>query len=70
MSVLLSLSSAVLFATTAGAPAPPTTSAPPATAARAASHGSLPWIEDDYPRAVAEAKRRGVPLFVEAWAPW
>lgn len=71
MSVLLSLSSAVLFAATAGAPAPPAaSSAPPATAAHAASVASLPWIEDDYPRAVAEAKRRGVPLFVEAWAPW
>ena len=30
----------------------------------------LPFIEDDYGRAVAEAKARKVPLFVEAWAPW
>jgi len=30
----------------------------------------LPWIEDDYPRAVAEAKARQVPIFVESWAPW
>ena len=30
----------------------------------------LPFIEDDYTRAVAEAKARQVPLFIEAWAPW
>lgn len=31
---------------------------------------SLTFIEDDYPRALAEARSRKVPLFVEAWAPW
>jgi hypothetical protein len=31
---------------------------------------ALPFIADDGPRALAEAKRRGVPVFVEAWAPW
>jgi len=30
----------------------------------------LPFIEDDYARALAEARTRGVPLFVETWAPW
>jgi hypothetical protein len=30
----------------------------------------LPFIEDDYARAVAEAKRRKLPLFVDGWAPW
>ena len=30
----------------------------------------LPWIEDDYTRADAEAKARKVPIFVESWAPW
>lgn len=30
----------------------------------------LPFIEDDWPRAVAEAKARKLPLFVELWAPW
>jgi hypothetical protein len=40
-------------------------------AATTASHRSvLPWIEDDYERAIAEAKARKVPIFVEAWAPW
>jgi hypothetical protein len=27
-------------------------------------------IEDDYPGALAEAKRLGVPLVVDVWAPW
>jgi len=31
---------------------------------------SLPWIEDDYARAAAQARARHVPLFVEVWAPW
>jgi tetratricopeptide (TPR) repeat protein len=30
----------------------------------------LPFIEDDYPRALSEARSRGVPLFVDAGAPW
>ncbi len=30
----------------------------------------LPFIHDDYPRALAEAKQRNKPLFVDAWAPW
>ncbi|MET0406307.1 MAG: thioredoxin family protein, partial [Cystobacter sp.] len=32
--------------------------------------GSLPFIENDYPRAIAEAKARGIPVFVDTWAPW
>lgn len=31
---------------------------------------ALPFIHDDYPKALAEAKRRQKPLFVDAWAPW
>jgi hypothetical protein len=36
------------------------------------SHPStgLSFIEDDYPRALADAKARRVPIFVDAWAPW
>ena len=30
----------------------------------------LPWIQDDYTRAVAQARARKLPIFVEAWAPW
>ena len=48
---------------------------PVAPAAKAANPGHaagqvLPWIEDDHTRAVAEAKARRLPLFVESWAPW
>ena len=31
---------------------------------------ALPFIEDDYGRAVVEAKRSKLPIFVDAWAPW
>lgn len=31
---------------------------------------TLPFIEDDYTKAVARAKAKNVPVFVEAWAPW
>ena len=31
---------------------------------------ALSFIEDDWSRALAEARQRDVPLFVEAWAPW
>jgi len=30
----------------------------------------LRFIEDDYPRALAEARARDLPLLVDAWAPW
>ena len=30
----------------------------------------LPWVADDWPKAVATAKARKVPIFVESWAPW
>ncbi len=30
----------------------------------------LPFIENDYAAALARARARGVPIFVEAWAPW
>jgi hypothetical protein len=40
---------------------------PPARAAAAPARES---IEDDYPRALAAAKERSVPILVDAWAPW
>jgi hypothetical protein len=54
--------------TAATADAQPGADAP--TGAKAAVTGALRFIEDDAPAALAEAKRRGVPIFVEAWAPW
>jgi hypothetical protein len=38
----------------------------PATGHQAA----LPFIDDDYAKALAEARARNLPLFVEMWAPW
>ncbi len=28
------------------------------------------FVENDYVRALSDAKSRNVPLFVEMWAPW
>jgi hypothetical protein len=41
-----------------------------AVGAASSSAAGLPFIHDDYPRALAEAKQRNVPIFVECWAPW
>jgi hypothetical protein len=30
----------------------------------------LPFIEDDYGRAIGEAKSKKLPIFADAWAPW
>jgi hypothetical protein len=30
----------------------------------------LPFIADDYARALGDARARSLPLFIEAWAPW
>jgi hypothetical protein len=38
--------------------------------AKAARKSVLPFIADDLPRALAEAKSRDLPLFIESWAPW
>ena len=63
---------AVLLALIATGAMAATTFAATTTASKAAAAKSevLPWISDDYTKAVAEAKARGVPIFVEAWAPW
>ena len=34
------------------------------------ARAELPFIEDDFTKATARAKAKGVPIFVEAWAPW
>jgi hypothetical protein len=35
-----------------------------------AADSVLPFIQDDYAKAVAEARAKNVPIFVDAWAPW
>jgi len=36
----------------------------------AALHGSLDFIDDDYPKALAVARAQHKPLFVDFWATW
>ena len=31
---------------------------------------ALPFIENDYTKALARAKAKNLPIFVDAWAPW
>ena len=42
---------------------------PSANVATVGAH-AITFIEDDWSKALAEARQRDVPLFVEAWAPW
>jgi hypothetical protein len=56
--LLLALAAAPLAAA-------PSTKEAPATAKKV-----LPFIEDDWPKALADAKAKSVPIFIEAWAPW
>lgn len=53
----------------------PSSSATAATAsepppARVDAGAELPFLSDDWPRALAVARRTHRPLFVDAWAPW
>jgi len=38
--------------------------------AAAGTREAVPFIENDYTKAVARAKAKNLPLFVDAWAPW
>ena len=31
---------------------------------------AVPFVNDDYTKALAQAKTKNLPIFVEAWAPW
>src|SRR5438477_5889408 len=42
----------------------------PALLLIAAAHGSLHFIDDDYPKALAIARAERKPLFVDFWATW
>lgn len=35
-----------------------------------ASASRLPFIQDDFAKARADALQRKLPIFVECWAPW
>ena len=38
--------------------------------AATSAQAKIEFVENDYATAVARAKSRNVPVFVEAWAPW
>ena len=40
------------------------------SASKAEAHRAVPFIADDYPAAVALARAKKIPIFIEAWAPW
>lgn len=56
--------------TAAGTAAPKPAPAKSAAAKPAKKKPVLPFVEDDYAAALAQARARRVPLFIEAWAPW
>lgn len=39
-------------------------------ASSVAAAETLPFIHDDYAKAIARATKENKPIFVEAWAPW
>lgn len=69
---LLGLALTACAAPRAVAPARAQTMIAPDATAPASSDAPprLRFIEDDYDRALTEARTRGIPLFVDAWAPW
>jgi len=43
---------------------------PALAAVPAGPRSVLPWIADDYPKALSQARARKLPIFIESWAPW
>jgi hypothetical protein len=70
MHAMLRRLSPLAFALALLATAAPHAAAIPAKAPAAGPKMVLPWIEDDWSKAVATARARKVPIFVESWAPW
>ncbi|MGE5125957.1 MAG: hypothetical protein ACM3PV_06685 [Betaproteobacteria bacterium] len=59
------VASMALLLARAGAPSAGATTRPGRCDAR-----PLPFLSDDYAKALADARARSLPLFIEAWAPW
>ena len=72
--MLLRIVLASLLALPIAAQAAPAAKSAPASkkAPAKAAHWkpSVPFIEDDFGRALALAKERKLPVFIEGWAPW
>jgi thioredoxin-like negative regulator of GroEL len=63
----------LLLAVGCAARPPAKASSPPLVAPAdppAAAERSIRFVENDYERALAEARARKLPLFIDAWAPW
>ena len=67
LAVIASASATAAPAAKSGAKAAP---AKAPAAKPAAWHPVVPFIEDDFGRALALAKERKLPVFIEGWAPW
>jgi hypothetical protein len=67
--ILISVAAGASAVTPLGKASAPGASAAPAMKT-AAPKMVLPWIDDDWQHAVAVAKARKLPIFVESWAPW
>ena len=66
-------STRILLAAFAAIPA--LASLAPVAVAKTAAHSPylrpvVPFIENDYERALARARAQKKPLFIDAWAPW
>lgn len=59
-----------LLSGSAAASATAPAKAAPAKSATTAWKPVVPFIEDDFGRALALAKERKLPVFIEGWAPW
>lgn len=63
---LATLAPCAVAAATSATPKPAASARSAATAAQPV----LPWIDDDYSKALAQARARKLPIFIESWAPW
>jgi hypothetical protein len=64
------LALAIALAVSTATPARAAAGSKPARKVTAGPRMVLPFSQDDYTRALAEARARKLPLFIEAWAPW
>jgi hypothetical protein len=62
--LLLAAALALAAGAASAAPAQPTAPSPEPP------KSVLPFIEDDYARALERARQSKLPIFIEAWAPW
>jgi hypothetical protein len=66
--IVLGMIALLLAATPRAASSHPAASTSPATSTE--PRFAVPFIADDYAKALHEARARKVPIFIEAWAPW